>query len=335
MTFCIGRREFITLLGGAAAAWPLAARAQQPERVRRIGVLSILAESDVDWRASIKAFERGLKELGWTEGRNIQINYRGAAGNVERLSTFAKELAGMAPEVLLATNTPALAVLQRMTDSVPIVFVQVSDPVGDGFVATLARPGGRITGLTNFEPTMGGKWLEILKEIAPEVARVALPFNPQTSPGGGSFYSRQIEAAAATFAMQPIPMPLRNATEIEPAIIEFARHSNSGLVIVSDSFIVAHRELVMGLAARHRLPAIYPFRYFAKEGGLVSYGVDRDDSYRRVAAYVDRILRGAKPADLPVEAPTKFELVINLKTAKALGLTVPPVLIARADEVIE
>jgi putative tryptophan/tyrosine transport system substrate-binding protein len=289
----------------------------------------------VDWRASIKAFERGLKELGWTEGRNIQINYRGAAGNVERLSTFAKELAGMAPEVLLATNTPALAALQRMTGSVPIVFVQVSDPVGDGFVATLARPGGRITGLTNFEPTMGGKWLEILKEIAPEVARVALPFNPQTSPGGGSFYSRQIEAAAATFAMQPIPMPLRNATEIEPAIIEFARHSNSGLVIVSDSFIVAHRELVMGLAARHRLPAVYPFRYFAKEGGLVSYGVDRDDSYRRVAAYVDRILRGAKPADLPVEAPTKFELVINLKTAKALGLTVPPVLIARADEVIE
>jgi putative tryptophan/tyrosine transport system substrate-binding protein len=228
-----------------------------------------------------------------------------------------------------------LAALQRMTDSVPIVFVQVSDPIGDGFVATLARPGGRITGLTNFEPTMGGKWLEILKEIAPEVARVALPFNPQTSPGGGSFYSRQIEAAAATFAMQPIPMPLRNATEIEPAIIEFARHSNSGLVIVSDSFIVAHRELVMGLAARHRLPAIYPFRYFAKEGGLVSYGVDRDDSYRRVAAYVDRILRGAKPADLPVEAPTKFELVINLKTAKALALTVPPLLIARADEVIE
>jgi putative tryptophan/tyrosine transport system substrate-binding protein len=334
MPATIGRRELIAAFG-CAAAWPLAARAQQPERVRRIGVLSILAESDVDWRASIKAFEHGLKELGWTEGRNIQINYRGAAGNVERLSTFAKELAGMAPEVLLATNTPALAALQRMTDSVPIVFVQVSDPIGDGFVATLARPGGRITGLTNFEPTMGGKWLEILKEIAPEVARVALPFNPQTSPGGGSFYSRQIEAAAATFAMQPIPMPLRNATEIEPAIIEFARHSNSGLVIVSDSFIVAHRELVMGLAARHRLPAIYPFRYFAKEGGLVSYGVDRDDSYRRVAAYVDRILRGAKPADLPVEAPTKFELVINLKTAKALALTVPPLLIARADEVIE
>jgi putative tryptophan/tyrosine transport system substrate-binding protein len=334
MPATIGRRELIAVFG-CAAAWPLAARAQQPERVRRIGVLSILAESDVDWRASIKAFEHGLKDLGWTEGRNIQINYRGAAGNVERLSTFAKEPAGMAPEVLLATNTPALAALQRMTDSVPIVFVQVSDPIGDGFVATLARPGGRITGLTNFEPTMGGKWLEILKEIAPEVARVALPFNPQTSPGGGSFYSRQIEAAAATFAMQPIPMPLRNATEIEPAIIEFARHSNSGLVIVSDSFIVAHRELVMGLAARHRLPAIYPFRYFAKEGGLVSYGVDRDDSYRRVAAYVDRILRGAKPADLPVEAPTKFELVINLKTAKALDLEVPLHLQQRADEVIE
>ena len=222
-----------------------------------------------------------------------------------------------------------------MTDSVPIVFVQVSDPVGDGFVASLARPGGRITGLTNFEPTMGGKWLEVLKEIAPGVVRVGLLFNPQTSPGGGSFYSRQIEAAAATFAMQPIPMPLRNATEFEPAIIEFARNSNSGLVILSDPFVVTHRELVMGLAARHRLPAIYPFRYIARAGGLVSYGVDIGDSYRRVATYVDRILRGAKPADLPIEAPTKFELVINLKTANALGLTVPPTLLTRADEVIE
>jgi putative ABC transport system substrate-binding protein len=331
----IGRREFITLLGGAAGAWPLAARAQQGERVRRVGVLSILAESDVDWRASIKAFQHGLQEFGWTDGRNIQINYRGAAGNVERLNTLAKELAGMAPDLLLATNTPALAALQRMTDSVPIVFVQVSDPIGDGFVASLARPGGRITGLTNFEPTMGGKWLEILKELAPGVVRVGLLFNPQTSPGGGSFYSRPIEAAAAAFAMRPIPMPLRNATDIEPAVAEFARHSNSGLVIVSDSFMNVHREQIMGLAARHRLPAIYPFRYFATAGGLVSYGVDRDDSYRRVATYVDRILRGAKPADLPVEAPTKFELVINLKTAKALGLEVPLHLQQRADEVIE
>ena len=208
----------------------------------------------------------------------------------------------MAPDLLLATNTPALAALQRMTESVPIVFVQVTDPIGDGFVASFARPGGRITGLTNFEPTMGGKWLEILKEIAPGVVELELLFNPQTSPGGGSFYSRQIEAAAATFAMQPIPMPLRNASEIEPAVAEFARNSNSGLVICLDSFMNVHRKLIMGLAARHRLPAIYPFRYFAAEGGLVSYGVDRDDLYRRVAAYVDRILRGAKPADLPVEA---------------------------------
>jgi putative ABC transport system substrate-binding protein len=330
----VKRREFITLLGGAAA-WPIAARAQPPERMRRIGVLSILAESDLDWRASTKVFEHRLQELGWTDGRNIQINYRGAAGNVEHLSTFAKELAGMAPDLLLATNTPALVALQRMTDSVPIVFVQVSDPIGDGFVASLARPGGRITGLTNFEPTMGGKWLEILKELAPGVVRVGLLFNPQTSPGGGSFYSRPIEAAAAAFAMRPIPMPLRNATDIEPAVAEFARHSNSGLVIVSDSFMNVHREQIMGLAARHRLPAIYPFRYFATAGGLVSYGVDRDDSYRRVATYVDRILRGAKPADLPVEAPTKFELVINLKTAKALGLEVPLHLQQRADEVIE
>jgi putative ABC transport system substrate-binding protein len=293
----VKRRDFITLLGGAAATWPLAARGQQGERVRRVGVLSILAESDVDWRANIdvdwraniKVFQHRLQELGWTDGRNIQINYRGAAGNVERLNTLAKELAGLAPDLFLATNTPALAALQRMTD-LPIVFVQVSDPIGDGFVASLARPGGRITGLTNFEPTMGGKWLEILKEIAPGVVRVGLLFNPQTSPGGGAFYSRQIEAAAATFAMQTIPMPLR-----------------------SDPFVVTHRELVMGLAARHRLPAIYPFRYIAMVGGLVSYGVDVADSYRRMATYVDRILRGAKPADLPVEAPTKFQLVINLK----------------------
>ena len=328
------RREFITLVGGTVIAWPLAARAQQGERVRRVGVLSILAESDVNWRANIEVFQHRLQELGWTDGRNIQINYRGAAGNVERLNTLAKELADWR-DLLLATNTPALAALQRMTDLVPIVFVQVSDPIGDGFVASLARPGGRITGLTNFEPTMGGKWLEILKEIAPGLVRVGLLFNPQTSPGRGSFYSRQIEAAAATFAMQTIPMPLRNATEIEPAIIEFARNSNSGLVILSDPFVVTHRGLVMGLAARHRLPAIYPFRYIAMAGGLVSYGVDVADSYRRMATYVDRILRGAKPADLPVEAPTKFELVINLKTAKALGLTVPATLLGRADEVIE
>ena len=240
------RREFITLLGGAAAAWPIAASAQQGQRMRRIGVLSIFAESDLEWRASIKAFQHRLQELGWIDGRNVQINYRLAAGNIERLSTFANELAGISPDILFATNTPTLAALQRVTDAVPIVFVQVSDPIGDGFVASLARPGGRITGLTNFEPTMGGKWLEILKEIAPGVVRVGLLFNPQTSPGGGSFYSRPIEAAAATFAMWPIRMPLRNATEIEPAVAEFARHSNSGLVIVSDSFVVVHRELING-----------------------------------------------------------------------------------------
>jgi ABC-type uncharacterized transport system substrate-binding protein len=329
------RREFIGLLGGAVAAWPLAARAQQAERMRRIGVLTVNAENDPEYRASIAQFVQGLASLGWTEGRNIQIDRRYAAGDVERMHAFAKELVGLAPEVLFTSSTPTSVALWRETRGIPIVFAQVSDPIGEGFVASLARPGGHMTGLTNFEPSMGGKWLDILREIAPAVSRVALLFNPLTSPGGGSYFSRPIEAAASALGMQSIAMPVHGIDDLEPAVKSFTRDPNGGLVVLSDAFNVVNRKLIIGLAAQYRLPAIYFFRFFVTDGGLVSYGVDRSDSFRRAAAYVDRILRGAKPADLPVEGPTKFELVVNLKTAKALGLDVPWILQQRADEVIE
>src|SRR5262249_40307284 len=315
--------------------WPLAARAQQGERIRRIGVLTVNAENDPEYRASIAQFVQALASLGWTEGRNIQIDHRYAAGDVERMHAFATELVGVAPDVLFTSSTQTSVALWRQTRSIPIVFAQVSDPIGEGFVASLARPGGHMTGLTNFEPSMGGKWLEILREIAPAVSRVALLFNPQTSPGGGSYYSRPIEVAAAALGIQPIAMPVNAVGDVEPAVQSFARDPNGSLVVLSDAFSVVNRKLIIGLAAQYRLPAIYFFRFFVTDGGLVSYGVDRSDSFRRAAAYVDRILRGAKPADLPVEGPTKFELVINLKTAKALGLDVPWFLQQRADEVIE
>jgi putative tryptophan/tyrosine transport system substrate-binding protein len=328
------RREFITLFGGAAA-WPLAAHAQQAERMRRIGVLTVNAENDPEYQASIAQFGQGLASLGWTEGRNIQIDHRYAAGDVQRMHAFAKELVGLAPDVLFTSSTPTSVALWRETRGIPIVFAQVSDPIGEGFVASLARPGGHMTGLTNFEPSMGGKWLDILREIAPAVSRVALLFNPLTSPGGGSYFSRPIEAAASVLGMQSIAMPVHGIDDLEPAVKSFTRDPNGGLVVLSDAFNVVNRKLIIGLAAQYRLPAIYFFRFFATDGGLVSYGVDRSDSFRRAAAYVDRILRGAKPADLPVEGPTKFELVVNLKTAKALGLDVPWFLQQRADEVIE
>jgi putative ABC transport system substrate-binding protein len=251
------------------------------------------------------------------------------------MHAFAKELVSVAPDVLFTSSTPTSVALWQETRSIPIVFAQVSDPIGEGFVASLARPGGHMTGLTNFEPSMGGKWLEIVRDIAPAVSRVALLFNPQTSPGGGSYYSKPIEAAASALGMRPIAMPVHGVGELESAVKLFTRDPNGGLIVLSDAFNVVNRKLIIGLAAQYRLPAIYFFRFFVTDGGLVSYGVDRSDSFRRAAVYVDRILRGAKPADLPVEGPTKFELVINLKTAKALGLDVPPTLLARADEVIE
>jgi ABC-type uncharacterized transport system substrate-binding protein len=329
------RREFITLLGGVAAAWPLAARAQQPERMRRIGVLIPFAESDAEAQAQVTAFREGLQQLGWTASGNVQFEYRWAAGEVGQIRTFAKELVELQPDVVLARTTPVTAALLSETRTIPITFVVVSDPVGDGFVASLSRPGGNVTGFTNVEETLGGKWLELLKGIAPGVARVAVMFNPKTSPGGGSYYMRLIKDAAESIAVKMIATPVQNAAEIERAIDAFTREPNGSLLVLPDVTTAVHRELIVALAVRHRLPAVYSNRYFVASGGLVSYGVDIVDLYRRAASYVDRILKGAKPSDLPVQAPTKFELVVNLKAAKAIGLTIPESFLLRADEVID
>ena len=329
------RRDFITLIGGAAATWPLAARAQQPDGMRRIGVLMGYAESDRvggAWRA---AFREGLQKLGWAEGRNIRIDTRWAtAGDAESRQRFAKELVALQPDLVLSNNTPTTAAMLQQTRTIPIVFATVSDPVGSGFVASFPRPGGNVTGFTNIEPTMPGKWLELLKEIAPRVARVAFFFNPTTAPYA-EYYLTHFKAAAASFAMEAIAAPVRNTSELESAIAAQARAPNGGLVVLTDSFMTVHRVEIISLAARHRLPAVYPYRFFAEDGGLLSYGSDRLDNFRRAASYADRILKGAKPGELPVQSPVKFELVINLKTAKALGLDVPLLLQQRADEVIE
>jgi putative ABC transport system substrate-binding protein len=330
----VRRREFITLLGGAAAAWPLAARAQQPERMRRIGVLQPLAANDPEAPPRVKAFHRRLQELGWTDGHNVRIDYRWAPGDTARMRAEAAELVSLKPDVIVGGSTPVVLALRAETRTIPILFVQVIDPVAAGFVTSLARPGGNLTGITNFEFTMGGKWLETLKEISPQLARVAVLYNPKTAPYAGVLL-RSIAAAAPSFAMEPTDTPFQDAAETERAIDAFAEKSNGGLLVLPDASTLVHRDLIIARAAQHRLPAVYPFRYFAVSGGLVSYGIDAADTYRQVASYVDRVLRGTKPEELPVQAPTKFELVINLKTAKALGLDVPPTLIARADEVIE
>ena len=326
------RREFITLLGGATA-WPLAAQAQQGGRMRRVGVLQATAENDQETQARTKAFRQGLAALGWTEGRDILIDYRYAAGDAARIKAYAAEMVSAGPDLIVAPSTPVMAAL-RQGNPVPIVFVQVTDPIGQGFVASLARPGGNITGFTSFEPAMGSKWLAMLKEIAPGLGRVALMFNPDTAPFAQMFW-QPVEDGAPSFDVKPIQAPFRDVGEIEHAIEALARDGKGGLMVLPDISATNHRDLIIALAARHRLPAVYPFRYFATSGGLISYGSDVADVYRRAASYVDRILKGEKPGDLPVQAPTKFELVINLKTAKALGLDVPPTLLARADEVIE
>jgi ABC-type uncharacterized transport system, periplasmic component len=334
----VKRREFITLLGGAAASshlWPLAALAQQPDREKRIGVLMPFAATDPALNLAVAAFVRQLQELGWVEGRNLRIDYRWAAGDANRMQVLAKELVELQPHVIFARSTPVTAALLKQTRTIPIVFAVVSDPVGDHFVESLARPGGNVTGFTNVESSLTGKWLELLKEIAPSIKRVAFIFDPKLAPGGGSYYTRLIESAAPSFAVAPIAIPVHDAVEIEHAISEFVREPNGGLLVLPDGTTNLHRGLIIALAARHRVPAIHAFRDNVVDGGLISYGLDVVDQFRRAAGYVDRILKGAKPADLPVQLPTKFELIINLKTAKALGLDVSSQLQQRADELIE
>ena len=328
------RRDFIRGLGGAAATWPLAVRAQQDERVRRIGVLVASPADDAESQARVAAFKEGLAQLGWTEGRNVRIDTRWATTNADDLRKHAAELAASTPDVLVgASGTTTVAALLQATRTVPIVFAIVVDPVGAGFVASLARPGGNATGFTMFEYGMSGKWLELLKQIAPGVTRAAVLRDPAIASGIGQFGA--IQAVAPSLRVELSPVDVRDAPEIERAVTAFAGIENGGLVVTASPSGTVHRELIIALAARHKLPAVYWQRFYKASGGLMSYGPDLLDQYRRAAGYVDRILKGEKPADLPVQAPTKYELVINLKTAKALGLTVPPSLLARADEIIE
>ena len=328
------RREFITLIGGATAAWPIAARAQQPDRVRRIGVLFGSAADDPEHQARFAAFLQGLAQLGWADGRNMRIDTRWATTNPDEIRRQAAELVALAPDVILAaTGTATVAPLLQATRIVPIVFALIIDPVGAGFVASLAQPGGNATGFTLFEYGMSGKWLELLKEVAPGVTRAAVLRDPAIASGIGQFATAQ--AVAPSLGLELSPVDVRDAREIERAVTAFARSGNGGLVVTASALATRYRELIITLAARHNLPAIYSGRWFVADGGLLSYGPDYIDQFRRAAGYVDRILKGEKPADMPVQAPTKYELVINLKTAKALGVDVPANLLARAAEVIE
>jgi len=327
------RREFIALLGGGAAAWPLPALAQASDRMRRIGVLSPFAENDPDTRANETAFRQALEKLGWTDGRNIHIDSRWGGGNAERIHAQAIELVDLKPDVLVVSTALVLQPLRQAAGDIPIVFTQITDPVGSGFVASLARPGGSITGFTPAEFSIYGKSLEVLKELAPAVTRAAVILNPDQSPQMGMWSA--IEAAAPRLGVKVTASPVRDAADLEPAIDALARAPKGGLVVLPSPITQVNRKLIITAAARHRLPAIYAFRHFVQDGGLVSYGIDLADQYRQAALYVDRILRGEKPAELPVQQSTKFELVINVKTAKALGLEVPLQLQQRADEVIE
>ena len=327
------RRAFITLLGGAAAAWPLAARAQQGERVRRIGVLMSLAADDKQGQARLAAFLQGLQELGWTDGRNVRIDVRWGTGDAGRNRRHALELVELAPDVILASGGSIVGPLLQATSSVPIVFTQTPDPVGAGFVESLARPGGNATGFSIFDYSLGGKWLELLKEVAPRVTRAAVIRDPATPQGIGQFSA--IQSLAPSLGLEVTPLNARDAGDIERAIAALDRNPNTGLIVTGSNLAIVHRDLIITLAARYKLPAVYPLGFFVTGGGLLSYGPEGIDPHRRAAAYVDRILKGEKPADLPVQAPTKYELAINLKTAKALGLEVPTTLLARADEVIE
>jgi ABC-type uncharacterized transport system substrate-binding protein len=327
------RREFISLLGGAAAAWPLTARAQQGERMHRVGVLMAFAEDDPETTARVAGFRHGLERLGWSEGRNVRFDYRFARGSADQFQPLAKELVALQPDVILAQSTPVAAVLQRETRVIPIVFINVSDPIGSGFIASVARPGGNLTGLQMYEEGIAGKWFVLLKEIAPRLTRAAFIANPKTT--AYDYFVRSAKVVASSLAIELSPSPVETAADIERVVVSFARLPDGCLILPPDTTSILHRHLIVTLAAEHRLPAAYSDRIFVAAGGLMSYGIDRVDGFRQVASYVDRILRGAKPADLPVEAPTKFETVINLKTAKALGLDVPPALLVAADEVIE
>jgi putative tryptophan/tyrosine transport system substrate-binding protein len=329
------RRDFISLVGGSAVAWPLAARAQQGDRVRRIGVLMAFAESDPEAQAQLAAFREGLQNLGWAEGRNIRLDSRWATpGDAESRQRFAKELVALQPDLILSHSTPNTATLLQQTRTIPIVFAQVADPVGSGFVASFPRPGGNVTGFIVMDGLMAGKWLELLKEIAPRVNRVALLFNPATAPFAEIFV-KPFKAAAESFAVEAMAAPVHDTSELEATVAAQTRAPNGGLIVMPDSFLNARAVEITSLAARYRLPVVYPYRFYADHGGLLSYGVDLLDNYRRAATYADRILKGAKPSELPVQAPVKFELVVNLRSAKALGLDVPWILQQRADEVIE
>jgi putative ABC transport system substrate-binding protein len=326
------RRNFMSLLGGAAA-WPFAARAQRPEPMRRVGVLMQIAEGDAESKIQVAEFLRELRELGWVVGRNVKLDTRWAGGDSDRIRKYAAELVALAPDVVLASGGTVVGALQQASRTVPIVFVNVTDPIGRGYVASLAEPGGNATGFTSFEFGIGGKWLELLKQIAPGVARVAVLRDPVITAGMG--YLAAIHALAPSFGVEVSPVDVRVKSDMERAIAAFARTPNGGLIVTPDPAAIAHREVIIALASQYRLPAIYPFRYFAAEGGLISYGPNAIEQFRRAASYADRILKGEKPGNLPVQAPTKFELAISLKTAKALDVAVPQMLVSRADELIE
>ena len=330
------RREFITLIGCATVAWPFVALAQKPDRTRRIGVLMSLGENDPEGKAQLSGFTQGLADLGWPEGPNLRIDVRWGGGDVNNIRTFAKELVAMQPDLIVAQGTPVTAALQRETRTISIVFVVVTDPVGEGFVEGLAHPGGNITGFITSEAAMGSKMLDLLLDIAPDIKRAAMLFNPDTAPGGGKYYLGDFEAAARSSRVQPIAARAQSDAEIEAVVTSFGREPDGGLIVMPDFFMLNHVRPILLQAARSNVPTIYPWRYIVtKEGGLISYGPDFRDIVRRAAPYVDRILRGAKPDDLPVQVPVKFEMAVNVKTAKSLGLAVPPSLLLRADEVIE
>ena len=334
--FGMRRREFVTLLGSAAIAWPFPSRAQQSERMRRVAVLMAYTEGDREGHVLLRAFTGALEDLGWKTDRNVLIEYRWAGGDIDRMRKFTKEMVAQQPDVILANTTPVIAAFQHETRTIPIVFVVASDPVGDGFVNSLARPGGNITGFLHLEASVGGKWLELLKEIAPQVRRAAIMFNPDTAPGNGNYYLPAFEAVARALAVQSIVAPVRSDADIEATITSLGAGPENGLVVMSDGFVRVHRQTIITATARQKMPAVYPLHVNAMDGGLLSFGPRYVDLFRQAAPYVDQILRGAKAAaELPVQVPTRFDLVINLKTARALGLMVPQTLLVAADEVIE